>query len=311
MKNPIKPPALTPRGKVRVISPASPVDASSWRRGIAELKRIGYRVNPAQRKMKPQGYFAGSQRQRLAELTEALRDKSAEALICSRGGYGTSELLHLLRLPRGTRAKLVIGYSDITALHCFLWQRLGWTSIHGPMVGAGFSRGADEPGGYDGRSFAHAVSGDRKKWKLPLQGETLARGMATGVLLGGCLTLLETTLGTPWEPDTRGKLLLLEDVTIKPYELDRMLVHLLQAGKFRGVRGIILGDFPKCDPPPGSPVTIRKVCLRLLKPLGVPIVFGAPVGHTARAMLTVPLGVRATLVAQGEGKLHILERAVS
>lgn len=311
MKNPIKPPAVTPRGRVRVISPASAADAASWRRGIAELKRIGFRVDVARRKMKPQGYFAGSQQQRLAELTEALRDRSAEALICSRGGYGTSELLQLLRLPKGTRAKLVIGYSDITALHCFLWQRLGWTSIYGPMVGAGFSRGEDEPGGYDRRSFAHAVSGDRKKWKLPLQGETLARGAATGVLVGGCITILQTTLGTPWELDTRGKILLLEDVTIKPYEVDRMLVHLLQAGKFRGVRGIVLGDFPKCDPLLGSVVTVREVCRRLLKPLGVPIVFGAPVGHTARAMLTVPLGVRATLEAQGEGKLHILERAVS
>jgi muramoyltetrapeptide carboxypeptidase len=310
MGNPIKPPALARHGSVRVISPASPGNNAALRRGAAELQRRGYRVSTARRKMRPRGYFAGTQEQRVAELEEALRDRKADALICARGGYGTSALLDQLRLPRTTRPKLVIGYSDITALHCFLWERLRWTSLYGPMVGAGFDRGADEPGGYDRDSFTNAVSGERAGWKLSLEGETLVRGTATGVLAGGCITLLETTLGTPWELDTRGKILLLEDVAIKPYELDRMLLHLAQAGKFRGVRGIVLGDFPKCDPPTGSVVTVGEVCRRLLKPLGVPAVFGAPVGHTTRPMLTVPLGVRATLRAEGAGKLQILERAV-
>ena len=144
----------------------------------------------------------------------------------------------------------------------------------------------------------------------PLQGESLVRGEASGVLLGGCLTLMQTTLGTPWELDTRGAILILEDCSIKPYQLDRMLVHLAQAGKFRGVRGFVLGDFPQCDAPKGSRVTVRDVCRRILKPLGLPLVFGAPVGHTVRPMLTVPLGVTARLHAAGEGKLEILESAV-
>jgi muramoyltetrapeptide carboxypeptidase len=98
---------------------------------------------------------------------------------------------------------------------------------------------------------------------------------------------------------------------VKPYQVDRMLVHLAQAGKFRGVRGIILGEFPESNPAGAGGVTVRDVCRRLLGPLRVPVVFGAAVGHTPRPMLTVPLGVRARLVAGGEGKLEILETAVS
>ena len=124
------------------------------------------------------------------------------------------------------------------------------------------------------------------------------------------MTLLEATLGTPWELDTNGSILLLEDRAMKPYQIDRVLMHLKHAQKFSQVRGIILGDFPECAPPVlGSP-SVRDVCARILAPLGIPILFGAPIGHTARPMLTIPLGVRARLTAEGSGSLEILEPAV-
>jgi muramoyltetrapeptide carboxypeptidase len=147
-------------------------------------------------------------------------------------------------------------------------------------------------------------------WKLKLGGETLAGGDCAGCMLGGCLTLIETTLGTPWELDTANSILLLEDRGMKPWQVDRALMHLKQAGKFKDVRGIILGEFPECEPPvPGSP-TVRDVCARILKPLGIAVVYGAAVGHTHRPMLTIPLGVQARLHAEGEGVLEILEPAV-
>jgi muramoyltetrapeptide carboxypeptidase len=318
MGNPIKPPALAPGGTVRILSPASPTDPAALRRGLSELKRLGYVIKQSPRRMKPQGYFAGSLEERRAELQAALRENaSPEALLCSRGGYGTSALLDALKLPASRSrpklqlsAKLLIGYSDITPLQAFLWKRLRWVTLYGPMVGAGFDKGADRPGGYDRASFMNATSGARDTWALSLQGEPLSRGEATGVLLGGCLTLIETTLGTPWELDTRGAILVLEDRAIRPYQLDRILVHLAQAGKLRGVRGFVLGDFPECGPPAGSRVTVRDVFRRILRPLGVPVLFGAPVGHTEWPMLTLPLGVRARLRAAGEGKLEILEPAV-
>jgi muramoyltetrapeptide carboxypeptidase len=159
-------------------------------------------------------------------------------------------------------------------------------------------------------SWLNAAGGARQKWELGLGGEALFRGQARGILLGGCLTLLQTTIGTPWEFDARGAILVLEDRGVKPYQVDRMLVHLTQAGKLRGVRGIILGEFPESSPTGNSSVTVHDVCRRLLAPLRVPVVYGAAVGHTPRAMLTVPLGVRARLTAGGEGKLEVLESAV-
>ena len=136
------------------------------------------------------------------------------------------------------------------------------------------------------------------------------RGTASGVLLGGCLTLLQTTLSTPWELDTRGAVLLLEDCTVKPYQLDRMLEHLKQAGKFRGVRGIVLGEFPGAMLRIISVRRFARCAARVLGPLRVPMIFGAAVGHTPRPMLTLPLGVRVRLHARGEGMLEILEPAV-
>lgn len=295
---------------MRVVSTASPADRDAVGRGIAELERLGYRVRVGAA-MRPDGYFAGSVARRKAELESALADPDASAVICARGGYGTATLLAELRLPRGLRPKLVVGYSDVTMLQAYLWSELRWTSLHGPMVSQGWNHGAANPSGYDLNSFLDASGGKRQSWTIALDGEPLTRGEASGVLLGGCITLIETTLGTPWEFETRGAILFLEDRGEKPYQLDRMLVHLMQAGKFRAVRGIVLGDFPDCETPAGSTVSVRDVCRRILGPLRVPIVFGAPFGHTARPMLTLPMGVRARLRAAGEGRLEILEPAVT
>jgi muramoyltetrapeptide carboxypeptidase len=147
-------------------------------------------------------------------------------------------------------------------------------------------------------------------WRLQLEGETLVGGVAEGRILGGCMTLLETTLGTPWELDTRDAILVLEDRGMKPWQVDRALIHLQQAGKFADVRGILLGDFPECEAPVTGSATVRDVCQRILSPLGVPVVYGAPIGHTMRPMLTVPLGVRGRLRAAGPGELEVLEPAV-
>jgi muramoyltetrapeptide carboxypeptidase len=306
----VKPAPLVPGSLVRVISTASPADRDALGRGIAELERLGYRVRTGST-MQPEGYFAGSTLRRKAELEGALQDSDASAVICARGGYGTATLLDQIRLPGRIRPKLLVGYSDVTMLQSYLWTRFRWTSLHGPMVVAGFNNGAGARSGYDLASFVDASAGKLDSWSLALDAEPLSRGEASGLLLGGCISLLETTLGTPWEFDTRGAILFLEDRGVKPYQLDRMLLHLLQAGKFRGVRGIVLGDFPDSEPPQECSPSVRDVCRRILMPLRVPMIFGAPIGHTVRPMLTIPFGVRARLRAAGEGRLDILEPAVA
>ena len=328
-RKPARPVPLVPGSAISIVSPASAAGEQACQRGIAELERLGYVIRKRSKLMKPDGYFAASPAQRLAEVTNALRDPRADAVICVRGGYGSATLLGVPCLPRalGSRPqpKLFVGYSDITALQSFFWTQYGWPTLYGPMVAAGFDGGADQPGGYDSASFLNAVGAhsdgtpgakNGRVWSIPLGGETLASGVASGIVLGGCLTLLQTTIGTPWELDTRGAVLLLEDRGVKPYQVDRMLMHLAQAGKFQGVRGIVLGEFPDCESPNsqpsfGSGVTVRDVCRRILGALHIPVVFGAAVGHTPRAILTVPLGVRARLRASGEGQLEILEPVVS
>lgn len=319
MLQPLKPSSLHPGDMVRVVSLASPVDPESFDRGCAELKRLGY-VPKFDRDavLASESYFAGSTHQRLAALKQALAEPDTKAIFCSRGGYGSNYLLDdLARNFEAPRQKIVLGYSDITSLQVFLWQKLRWITFYGPMIGSGFDRG---PNGYDQNSLCAALAQNANGWNLDLQGETLVVGGTEGVLLGGCLTLLETTLGTSWELETADSILVLEDRGMRPYQVDRALMHLKQAGKLRNVRGIILGEFPECAAAEGGE-SLREIVTRILLPsehrLGrLPVVFGAAVGHATRPMLTLPFGIRArlTAVASTAGdsgtKLEILESAV-
>lgn len=310
MSKPVKPPALAPGSTIAVVAPASPAEQERVQRGCENLEQLGYHVREINAERIPSGYFAAPLKVRLIEVQYALNDPEVRAVMCTRGGYGSAELLDLLKVARLRQPKIVCGFSDLTSVQIFLWQKLHWVTFYGPLVAGGFDAGANATNGFDPDSFMFAMTATNSGWPVPLQGETLVRGKGNGILLGGCLTLVETSLGTPWELDTRGSILLLEDRGVKPYQLDRMLLHLRQAGKFKGVRGFVLGEFPECDPPEGSAFTVRDVCKRLLAPLRIPIVYGAPFGHTSRPMLTLPLGIRARLEATGEGCLEILEPAV-
>lgn len=304
----VKPPPLESGDAVRIIAPASPVEEDALRRGGAELERLGYEVKWDPRVLARQAYFAGSTEERLAKLLFALGDQSSQAVFCARGGYGSAYLLDRLEPRRLKLPKALIGFSDVTLLQIFLWRKKRWVTFYGPMAAAGFNKGADAPGGYDLESFQQAVTQASRGWKLDLRGETICFGQGEGTTMGGCLTLVEDTLGTPWEIQTSGAILLLEDCTMKPYQVDRALIHLRQAGKLKGVRAVVLGEFPECEPAVGGP-TVRNVFERILEPLKIPVVWGSPIGHTPRPMLTIPLGVKARLVAQGSGRLEILEPA--
>jgi muramoyltetrapeptide carboxypeptidase len=257
-----------------------------------------------------EGYFAGGTEKRALEVGRALMEPGTAAVVAARGGYGTGYLLEALDGLDPARPKAIFGYSDVTLLHALAWHRWNWVTFYGPMVAAGFHAGPGRTDGYDERSFRLAVTETGTGWSLPLAGEAMVEGEAEGRIVGGCLTLLRSLIGTDWEPETDGTILLIEDLNMKPYQVDRALMHLILAGKLQGVRGILLGDFPGCEPPVDGGPTVRDVVERLLEPLGVPIVWGAPIGHTHRPVLTVPLGVRARIEARGAGRLEILEPAV-
>jgi muramoyltetrapeptide carboxypeptidase len=310
MSKPLKPLALVPGSTIAVVAPASAAEGERIRRGCENLEQLDYRVMESVTNREADGYFSAPLEVRLAELQDALTRPDVRGVFCSRGGYGSSGLLDELKTARMKQPKIFCAFSDLTSLQMFLWQKLHWVTFYGPLIAGGFDAGANATGGYDPDTFMYAMTATHSGWSTPLGGETLVRGTASGTLLGGCITLIETSIGTPWELDTRGAILLLEDIGLRPHQLDRMLVHLKQAGKFKGVRGIMLGEFPECNPPEGSKVSVNDVCRRILGPLKIPVVYGAPVGHTPRPMLTLPLGVRARLRASGEGRLDILEPAV-
>lgn len=306
----VKPPALVPGATVRIVATAGPVDEGRLRQGEGELSRLGYQPESSPSVLARDGYFAGTAEARARELSLALADPRASAIIGTRGGYGTGYILGTLDRIAPPQPKAIIGFSDVTLLLHFAWKRWKWVTFHGPMVAAGLHCGAGAGHGYDERSFRLALTKTDAGWDVPLAGEPMVAGEAEGRVLGGCLTLLGALVGTPWEPDTNGAILLIEDLNMRPYQIDRALMHLKLAGKFRDVRGFVLGDFPGCDPPADDGPTVRQVVERILSPLGVPLVWGAPIGHTARPMLTVPVGVQARLVARDAGRLDILEPAV-
>jgi len=304
-----KPRALRADSTALPFGPASPAAAAKVESGLRELCSLGMRTLDYVVRQ-PRGFVAGSTDERREDFLQGLGRGDVDALVGIRGGYGSNYLLDALVVPDSDRAKIILGSSDLTSLQIFLWQRYAWVTFYGPMIAAGFDGGPGNAKGFDKESLLAALFRSSGGWSIPLQGETMLNGTSEGRILGGCMTLVETTLGTPWELDTRGAIFLLEDRGMKPWQVDRALMHLMQAGKLQGVSGIVLGDFPECAAPAADSPTVRDVCARILAPLGIPIVFGAPVGHTVRAMLTVPLGVRARLEAQGEGTLEILEPAV-
>jgi muramoyltetrapeptide carboxypeptidase len=277
--------------------------------GLAELKRQGFQVVSNQ-DSKAEGYFAGPSLERMKSFIAGVNSAEIDGLVALRGGYGSNYLLDFDLERNLGQHKSVIGFSDLTTLQIYLWQQCGWVTFYGPMVVGGINAGAGAPRGYDENSFLQAIGKTESGWKLRLKGEPVLAGQSMGRVLGGCMTLLEATIGTPWELDTTGAILILEDRAMKPYQVDRVLMHLKQAGKFKGVRGIVLGEFPESQPVVAGAPSVKEVCARILRPLGVPIVFGTPVGHTTRPMLTIPLGIQARLDAEGEGTLEFLEPAV-
>jgi len=306
---PRKPRALRKGSKVAVFAPASPAEQMEVTAGLAELRRLGYEFTPVQFPGS-EGYFAGSTAFRLDGFIKAARRPEIDGLFALRGGYGATYLLDHNVSAQLQDPKCVIGFSDLTSLQIYLWQKSGWVTFHGPMVTSGLNRGADDAHGYDEHSFLQAVGNCESGWELSLLGKSVVRGVAEGHLLGGCLTLIQTTLGTPWELDTKGSILVIEDRAMRPYQVDRALMHLKQAGKFKAIQGIIVGEFPDSDSTVKGSPSVYDVCERILTPLNVPIVFGAAIGHTQRPMLTLPLGIQARLISSTDPRLEILEPAV-
>lgn len=308
-KQRIKPPALSPGDTVGIVAPASPIQRNLLDAGCVALWRLGYKPVYNDSIFDQDLYFAGSVERRARELEEMFTREDIKAILCARGGYGANYLLAQLDFDKiAAHPKIFVGYSDITALLTAISDRTGLVTFHGPMVTKDFAA----QDGIHVASWAAATTG-RQKWEIasvPGSGTSaVIPGKAEGILYGGCLSLLVASLGTPWEIDTAGTILFLEDVNTKPYQVDRMLMQLLQAGKLREVRGVVFGEMLDCIQHQEQPYTLPHVVGRVLGDLGIPVAYGLRSGHVTRENITLPLGVRASLSVQTEVRLSVLEPA--
>jgi muramoyltetrapeptide carboxypeptidase len=301
----IKPPRLKRNDPVRVVAPASPVQKDLFATGIAAVEKLGLRPgygDPFRRWR----YLAGSDTERLDELTKALRDPESRAVFFARGGYGTSRLLLDPDDLRGPfEPRILLGCSDITSLHLYFQRVHNWVVFHGPMVSGDFARGLVHV-----ESFQNALMQTAPYALATTRVQTLRRGNAEGTLMGGCLTLLDAAVGTPWEPDWTNAILFLEDVATKPYQIDRMLTQLTAMGKFNDVAAFIFGEMKDCIQVEEQGYTLQEVILDVLGPLGKPIFYGFPSGHVSGLNWTLPLGVAARVTGSPAFRLEILEGAV-
>jgi muramoyltetrapeptide carboxypeptidase len=304
-----RPRALRPGDRLAVVAPASPCAEEAVRRGARELETLGFDVAIDDRVFaQAGGYLAGDAALRAAHLQEAFADPAVAGIVCVRGGYGSAQILPLLDAAAiAASPKVFVGYSDITAVHAFLQQQAGLVSFHGPMLEGRFA----DPARYDRDSFVRAVCGtDPMGAIVPPALETWRGGEASGMLAGGTITQLAASLGTPWAFDPPpGCVLFFDEVNERPYRLDRLLTQLVQAGIVGRAGAIVFNELPGCDEPGGQVRGVDAV-RRVLDGFAGPIVGGFPSGHTPGATVTLPFGVRATVVARGRAALVIEEPAV-
>jgi muramoyltetrapeptide carboxypeptidase len=293
---------------VAIVAPASPFRIEELQQGVDELARLGFEAVYDESIFARDGFLAGSAAVRVKAIHDAWGDPSVSAIIGVRGGYGSAQLLPLLDTALMTSAaKLFIGYSDLTALLC-LHLAHGLTCLHGPMVEGRLARGPD---GYHRASLLKAVSAAPAGEIRPETLRVLHEGDAAGPLVGGTLTQLVSLLGTPWSFEVpEGAVLFLEDVAERPYRIHRMLTQLAQSGSLARASAIVFGEFPGCDEPGGDP-SIQSVLHDFTRGFAGPVLFGLPSGHTAGPAWTLPLGVRARVVAGASPALVVEEPAVS
>ncbi|HET8759011.1 MAG TPA: LD-carboxypeptidase [Solirubrobacteraceae bacterium] len=314
----VKPPALREGATIAVVAPSSPPQTRSEIEQATEyFSRRGYNLVFGPNHRKVHGYMAGTDAERAADVQWALSEPGIDMVHCLEGGYGAARLYRLVDWDALGDPRIFCGYSDITALHLALAKHGNWTTFYGPMF-LRFIRKKDELNEVTEDCF-HRVLRPEPLGRVPEDPDdpyvlTVGDGVAEGPIVGGCLTLVASSLGTPYEIETDGCIVLLEDLNEEPYMIDAHLNHLILSGKLDNAAGLVFGTDVnlKAQTVPEyneSTLSIEEILDELIAPLGIPAVANVPVGH-GKTMVTIPLGARARLDATGK-TLDILEPGVS
>lgn len=313
-----KPRPLRPGATIGIVATSGFTVPENLEPGIQRLEQWGYRVILGDHVYSTHGHLAGTDAQRAADFNALWARPDVDGIFCARGGYGAMRMLPYVHWDVvRAHPKFFVGFSDITALHAAIEREAGLVTFHGPMPAA---FGPEAAQAYNAERLLAAMqeTGSLGPIPWPLPGSpdapeplTVQGGVAEGRLAGGNLSLLSDLMGTPYEPDFAGRIVIIEDIDEPPQKMERMLTQLLLAGKLQQAAGILFGDSPSCMyAPDGRPaLTLLEVMQELLVPLGIPVLYGFPCGHTGwRA--TLPLGVRARLDATS-ATLAVLEPAVA
>jgi muramoyltetrapeptide carboxypeptidase len=290
----IKPKRLQKGDTVGVIAPASPPDMEKLKRGIHFVEKLGLNVILSKHLDKRMGYLAGTDEERLEDFHEMFANNKVKAIICARGGYGTARFASMIDYELIKKnPKIFWGYSDITFLHTAIYQETNLVTFHGPMMASDLGKEDVDPLSkqYFMQLFGTQIVTYTKEIS-PLN--VLVEGVGCGPIVGGNLSILTSTLGTPFEIETRGKLLLIEDVNEEPHVIDRMLNQLYMARKFDNLSGFIIGDFNNCSSRAEMTFSLDEIINHYVGLANKPAIKGFKIGHCS-PHISIPLGVHAVL----------------
>lgn len=303
----ISPKALKKGDTIGLISASGATPPEKFLPAVKSIEKLGFKVVTGETCRARHGYLAGSDELRAAEVNQMFRDTNIDGIFCIRGGYGATKILPLLDFDMiKANPKVFAGYSDVTALHIAFNQKCGFVTYHTPMPSTEFIRSEMDP--YTWNSFIKSVTAtERLDYGLENPPgrtmTTLVDGKAKGQLIGGNLTLVTASLGTPYEIETKGKILFLEDVDESEQRVDRMLTQLKLAGKLDDVAGILLGAWTNCGPEspkhPEHSLSLQTIFQEILGPLHKPIIKDIACGHCLPTM-SLPLGRTITMDTENQ-----------
>jgi len=299
--------------RVALVAPASPFDRAEFDRGVEEIRRLGLEPVWDEDVFERQAFTAGRPRVRVMALLRALDKLDADAVVSVRGGYGSVELLPLLDIERVRQARTAfVGYSDVTSLHSYFGAVVGLASVHGAMLEGRLANGKEA---YDPDSWLKSMSAEPLGEMAPEGLEVLSPGfpgIAAGPLVGGTLTQLLASFGTPYEFNPpAGHVLFLDEVNERPYRLHRMLTQLRLSGRLQRSAAVIFGQLPGCDEP-GGKITARDVIKDcLMHGFQGPVLFGFPSGHTTSPSLSMPLGVQVRVIGNPHQPVVVFDEAAA
>lgn len=305
----IKPPALKTGDTIAISAPAGAVwDDAQIEKFVSIMENSGFQVKRGQTLKEKYGYFAGTDEFRASEINKFFLDKSVNAIFCMKGGWGCAKILDKLNFEViKNNPKVIMGFSDITSLLIAINAKTGMATYHGPVGNSGWNDFTIK--------YVKEVLVDKKIVSYTYPEEetdkyyTINEGKATGILVGGNLTVLASMIGSEYLPDWKNKILFLEETGEEPYRIDRMLTQLKLAGVLKNISGFVFGKCVKCEAEePEKAFTLQQVLEQHIKPLGIPAFYGAMIGHIVNKY-TIPIGINAEIDAS-TGSIKLLETAV-